>query len=122
MKMIIKSQSSPEINEAVDCNGKAINQTLPWDTLINAETALHHGDETVIGKVARRALGHDGTVTGRHDENPILNSIVCDVEFPDGQIKECAADVLSENLLSQVDSEGFSASLFDGNLGVAERF
>ena len=78
--------------------------------------ALHHGDETVIGKVARRALGPDGTVTGRHDENPILNSIVYEVEFPDGQIKEYAANVLAENLLSQVDSEGFSASTFAGIL------
>ena len=70
----------------------------------------------MIGKVARRALGPDGTVTGRHDENPILNSIVCEVEFPDGQIKEYAANVLAENLSSQVDSEGFSASLFAGIL------
>ena len=40
----------PEINEAVDCDGRAINQTPPWDALINAEIALHHGDETVIWK------------------------------------------------------------------------
>ena len=36
------------------------------------------------------------------------------MEFPDGQIKEYAVSVLAENLLSQVDSEGFSTSLFDG--------
>ena len=75
---------------------------------------MHHGDESVIGSVLRRAIGPDGTVVGRHDENPMLNSIVYEVEFPDGQIKECAANLFAENLLSQVDSEGFSTTLFDG--------
>ena len=108
----------PEINEneAVDCDERAIIQTPPWDTLTNAKIALHNGDELAIGRVARRSLGPDGTVAGRHDENPILNSIVCEVEFRDGQIKECAANVLAENLPSQIDSEGFSAALFDGIL------
>ena len=70
----------------------------------------------MIGRDAKRAVGPDGTVVGRCDENPILNSIICEVEFPDNQMKEHAANVLAENLLSQVDSEGFSASLFDGIL------
>jgi hypothetical protein len=40
--------------------------------------------------------------------------MVYEVEFPDGKMKEYAANVLAENMLSQVDSEGFSTVLFDG--------
>ena len=43
-----------------------------------------------------------------------MNSIIYEVEFPDGQVKEYAANTLAENMLSQVDSEGFSTALFDG--------
>ena len=38
------------------------------------------------------------------DSNGVL---VYDVEFPDGAVKYYAANVISENLLSQVDSSGF---------------
>ena len=67
-----------------------------------------------IGKVARRTIGPDGTTSGRYDSNPILNSMRYEVEFPDGQVKEYAANVLAENLLTQIGSKGFCNILFDG--------
>ena len=44
----------------------------------------------------------------------MLNSIIYEVEFSDDQVKEYAANVLTENMLSQVDAQGFSTTLFDG--------
>ena len=38
----------------------------------------------VNGKVIPRTIGPDGQVTGTYDNNPFLNSIIYDVEFPDG--------------------------------------
>ena len=35
------------------------------------------------------------------------------MEFPDGTIKEYAANVIADNMLSQVDSEGYSVRLLD---------
>jgi hypothetical protein len=32
-----------------------------------------------------------------------MNSILYEVEFPDGELKEYAANILAENMLSQVD-------------------
>jgi hypothetical protein len=40
-----------------------------------------------------------------------MNSIVYEVEFPDGELKEYAANILAENMLSQVDSEGHNTLL-----------
>ena len=55
----------------------------------------------VNGKVIQRTIGPDGKVTGTYDNNPFLNSIVYDVEFPDGQVKEYAANIIAENMLTQ---------------------
>ena len=36
------------------------------------------------------------------------------VEFPDGTMKKYAANEIAENMISQVDDEGFSSTLMDG--------
>jgi hypothetical protein len=41
----------------------------------------------------------------------MLNSIIYEVEFPDGQVKEYAANVIAENMLTQVDSDGYSTTI-----------
>ena len=51
------------------------------------------------------------------EENSALNSIVYDVEFPDRTIREYATNVIAENMLSQVDEDGFSLSLMEGIVG-----
>ena len=39
-----------------------------------------------------------------------------DVEFPDGEVKENSANVIAENLLSQVDDEVFLLTVFNSIL------
>jgi hypothetical protein len=103
----------PDIEDVVDNKGKLLNQQPAYDKLLNAEVALQLDEQTSIGKVTRRALNPDGHVVGSYDENPFLNSIVYEVEFPDGQVKEYAANVIAENMLSQVDADGYSLHLLD---------
>ena len=67
----------------------------------------------VNGKVIQRTIGPDGQVTGTYDNNPFLNSIISDLEFPDGQVKEYAANIIAENMLTQVDSDGMSTTLME---------
>ena len=43
----------------------------------------------------------------------MLNSLLHDVEFPYGAVKNYAANVVSENVLSQVDSSGFYTQNLD---------
>ena len=49
-----------------------------------------------------------------YDDNPFLNTIIYEVEFPDGQVKDYAANVIAENMLTQVDSDGFALTMMDG--------
>jgi hypothetical protein len=104
----------PDIEDTVDKNGRLLNQQPAYDRLINAEVQLQLGEKILPAKVVRRALGPDGHVTGEYHENPMLNSIVYEAEFPDGEIKEYSANVIAENMLTQVDSEGFSLTMIEG--------
>ena len=77
--------------------GKLLNQHPAYDRIINTEVALQLEEVVTTGKVTRRALGPDGQVAGTHNDNPFLNTIIYEVEFPDGQVKDYAANVVAEN-------------------------
>ena len=67
----------------------------------------------VTGKVLQQAIGPDGQVKETYDNNPYLNSVFYDVEFPEGQIKEYADNIITENMLTQVGSDGMSTTLME---------
>ena len=52
-------------------------------------------------------------MTGTYHDNPVLNTITYDVDFPDSQVKEYGTNIIVENMLTQVDSDGYSLSLMD---------
>ena len=59
----------------------------------------------------QQSIGPNGIIAGEYNDNPILNSIIYDVEFPDGTIKEYSVNVIAENMLTQVDSDGFTMTM-----------
>jgi hypothetical protein len=84
------------------------------DRYINAEVLLpQDGEYMRAARVTGRVRGPDGHVKGRYDPNPILNSQVYDVMFPDGATQQYAANIIAENMLSQVDEEGYHYQLLD---------
>ena len=42
-----------------------------------------------------------------------MNTTIYDVEFPDGNIRKYCANVIAENMYSQVDTEGYRYQLLD---------
>ena len=104
---------SPDHEDILDSMGRIHEQQPAFDKIINAEVMIQNGDEMAMGKVARRSLDADGRTTGTYHDNPFLNTITYDVEFPDGQVKEYGANIIAENILTQVDSDGYSLSLMD---------
>ena len=77
-----------------------------YDALVNAEVLLPHRDKMTHATVVAQHLDSDGQEKGRSDPNPILNTAIYDVLFPDGTIKQYAANTIAENMWAQVDSEG----------------
>ena len=75
----------PDIEDTVDINGKLLNQQPAYEKILNPEVSLQLGENISVGKVTKRALGPNGTVAGTYDDNPCLNTMIYEVEFPDGQ-------------------------------------
>ena len=79
---------SPDHEDILDSTGRILEQQPAFDKIINAEVMIQNGDEMAMGNVARQSLDADGRMTGTYNDNPFLNTITYDVEFPNGQVKE----------------------------------
>ena len=110
-----ESDPSRTIHEAdlIDAAGKHLNQKSVTDLLINAEISLPKGEKLSMDKVIRRSVDDNGKLIKTYDDNILLNSHIYEVEFTYGEIKEFAANILAENYLSQVDSNGHHSQLLD---------
>ena len=84
-----------------------------YDNYVSAELQLANGDRMERAKVLRRHRNADGSLIGTRDDNPVLDTRVYDVEFLDGSIKQYAANVIAENMYSQIDSDGYHIMLLD---------
>ena len=66
------------------------------DQYLNAEVLLPNGEHMQAATVMLRSKDANGRVQGRASDTPILDTRVYDVLFPDGVIKQYAANVLAE--------------------------
>ena len=64
-------------------------------------------------KVICRTKDLNGDTVGKYNDNPLFNSMLYDIEFPDGGIKEYCADIFDENMYSQVDYEGYVHNMME---------
>ena len=104
----------PENEDATDINGRLINQQPAYDKIINAEVQLPIGDGISLGKVKQISISPDDTTTGEYIDDPFMNSIVYEVELPDKQVREYSANIIAQNMITQVDHEGYCTTLMNG--------
>ena len=100
-------------NEDVDAGGKPLFQQSVMDILIQAEVLLPHREEFLAAKVICRTLDENGKVMGKQSDNPILSTLMYDVEFPYGTIRPYAVNFIANNIYAQVDSEGIRTNIID---------
>ena len=55
---------------------------------------------------ARKHVRNDDTSTGKGNYNVMHEKYLYEVEYPDGMTEKIAANIIAENLMSQVDTEG----------------
>ena len=97
--------------DPVTAENEALLERSVTDTLISAEVLLPQGEELKSATVIGRTKNDFGQEVGSFHNNPLLNTIIYDVQFPDGSIREYAANVIAQNMYMQVDSEGRSTLL-----------
>jgi hypothetical protein len=92
-----------DIEDAVDGKGRLINQQPAWDWMLQAEIAINKdtqaGPVVCKGVVKRHAVAPSGRTTRIYDSNPLLNTMVYEVEFDDGDVVEYSANSIAENML-----------------------
>jgi hypothetical protein len=85
-----------------------------YDQYVGARVRVPFGDDIRSGKVLRRKHDMDGTVRGRVNANPILDTRTYEIEFPDGRSDEYTANVIAENKYAQCEIEGRQYNLIEG--------
>ena len=111
-----ESDDEPMTKTPKDANGQALNQQPVYDRFIDANVRLSHNDELTRARVTGRTVFDNGQTSGTYYENPYNNTMINDVTFPDGTVKECAASLIEENMVDQVEKESFEYNLLDSIL------
>ena len=84
------------------------------DEYIGTKVTLPVKGELKEGTVRSRKRTADGSLVGSRSDNPITDSRVYEVDFPDGSYQEFAANTIIENLYAHVDDEGRSHAALVG--------
>ena len=82
-----------------------------YDEYLTAEVLLPQGGEAKKVTIIGRKRDHDGRPIGKRHANPLLDTRLYEVKFPDNLTEAIAANLIAENMLSQVDDEGRSYSV-----------
>ena len=69
------------------------------------------GDEILKSQVVSRRKDHNGNPIGRSSSNPVLDTGQCVVKFVDGVQEHYGANLIAENMYSQVDKQGYEFAL-----------
>ena len=104
----------PKIEDTVDIHGKLLCQKPAYARIINAEVLLQNGDNVQSARVLQKSIGPNGFIAGKYNDNPSLNTIVYELEFPDGSVKEYSSNIIAEIFLIQVYSDGFTITMMEG--------
>ncbi len=87
------------------------DEHVDFDNYIHANLLLDVGGEQLQGRVIKRAKELDGTKKDRAHPNPLFDTRSYLVEFKDGSVSKYTANIIAENIYSQVDKEGHSFSI-----------
>ena len=90
------AHAMPEFFDTVDDNtNQLLDQQPSYDLLTHYEIVLPHQDKIRNAKILSQSLDPTGRSVGCYHKNPILNTLVCDVEFPDREVKEYSVNVIA---------------------------
>ena len=85
------------------------------DRYLGAKVLLPQGGKMLEAKVMSRKRTSDGkTLVRTQNPNPLLDTRLYQVEFPDGGVGEFTTNAIAESLYSNVDKDGYDLGLLDG--------
>ena len=103
--------SDAEYGDMIEDTNDEADDHPDLDNYIHMNLLLDVGGEQLQGRVIRRATDSEGRKKGRAHTNPIFDTRAYLVEFKDGSVEEYTANIIAENIYSQVDGEGRSFAI-----------
>ena len=100
--------SKPDADEYIKSDPPFVEDN---DEMIGAEIDLPNNGEIMGGTIASRKRDAEGNLIWKKNENTILDTRMCIVEFEDGSFQEDSTNILMENLYDQSDDDGHSLLL-----------
>ena len=84
--------------------GGRTRDDLEWeDQYVNAEILLLKGDKLARGQVVHWKHNANGNQIVRSNQNPILDTCLYEVEFPEGEMTKLVANIIAESMYAQCD-------------------
>ena len=77
------SQSIPK-GDIIDDQGRPLQPSSAADLLVNSDVLLPQGEEKQMDKVIKRSVDSYGKVIRNYNVLPVLNTMLYDVQLPDG--------------------------------------
>jgi hypothetical protein len=84
-----------------------------YDKCIGAQLDLLLQDAMASATVITRKQDPKGNPVGSSNANPLLDTCVYEVKFPDGSIKDFTANIIAQNMYAQVDDEGWQFNIME---------
>jgi hypothetical protein len=97
---VLEPEEPTEIDKAKSFTPEA------YDEYIGAQVMILYQDGWIQGTIAKRAKGNNGNPIGRRNDNIYLDTQRYEIELSNGTTEEYNANVIAENLFSQVGLEG----------------
>ena len=112
------SFGNPDLMEQTTHAMPEVDTILDFDAYIQSEVMLPNSDgvmqaATVIGQ----SVDLEGNPIGEYDANPMLNTRVYDVMFPDGLVQQYSANLIAQGIFDAADDDGYRYQLLDEIIG-----
>ena len=97
--------SEATLNVVDATNTTEFGNTYPY---LGMELGLNRGEEEGLqfARVNRIVVDEDGKTIGIPSNHPIIDSLQYEIEYADGNTAVLTANIISENLMAQVDDHG----------------
>ena len=106
----------PYGDELIDAKTETIDEAYieSLDEYIGSQIVIPNKEAVpVLAIVKKRKRDALNQPIGTKNENPILDSRIYELEFPDGRIEEYSVNVLAENLFNMADEDGWDTGLLE---------
>ena len=112
---VIGDPNLPHADEVPVGNDKVPDEPTDPDNYLGMIVGRRRDPERPLEQahVKRRALDDQGVPIGKAHSNPLMDSRVYELEYEDGTTEALTANILAENILAQVDENGYRQLMID---------